>query len=342
MIELKTRIQRGACAAFALAAAWTLVPGDRARADGDAPTVSLRTVADVPMPGKAVRFDYQAVDPAAHRLYITHMNDDHLVVVDTETREVLANVAGLKNVHGVIVVPSLGKVFATATKDHDVVILDASSFAIRARLGPIGYGDGLACAPEQKKVYVSDESDAGLELVIDAENDRVVGTIELGGEAGNTVWEPTSKRILVAVQTRQEVVAIDPVRDVIAERHPIEGAQHPHGLCVDAARGRLYVADEGNASLFVIDLATWAVVAQVPTGEVPDVLALDPEPGRLYVGTERGGLHVFLAREGTLVAAGQLALPHAHTVAVDPTTHLVYVPLQELDGKPVLRILAPE
>jgi YVTN family beta-propeller protein len=314
----------------------------RAAADDPAQAVTLRTVADVPLPGRAVRFDYQSVDPAAHRLYIAHMNDDHLVVLDTQTREVLANLAGFQNVHGVIAVPALGKVFATATRDRDVVVLDGASLEVRARLGPIGYGDGLACAPEQKKVYVSDESDAGLELVIDAEGDRVVGTIALGGEAGNTVWEPGSKRILVAVQTRQEVVAIDPTRDVIAERHPIEGAQHPHGLCVDTLRGRLYVADEGNASLFVIDLATWSVVARVPTGEVPDVLALDPEPGRLYVGTERGGLHVFLARDGSLVRAGQLALPHAHTVAVDPTTHLVYVPLQDLDGKPTLRILAPE
>src|SRR5438067_11885855 len=35
---------------------------------------ALRVVADVPLPGPANRFDYQSVDPAAGRLYISHMN----------------------------------------------------------------------------------------------------------------------------------------------------------------------------------------------------------------------------------------------------------------------------
>ena len=34
-------------------------------------------------------------------------------------------------------------------------------------------------------------------------------------------------------------------------------------------------------------------------------------------------------------------MPHAHTVSVDPLTHLVYFPLQNLNGHPVLRIMTP-
>jgi hypothetical protein len=37
---------------------------------------------------------------------------------------------------------------------------------------------------------------------------------------------------------------------------------------------------------------------------------------------------------------GAFSMPHAHTVCVDPS-HLVYFPLQNLDGKPVLRIMKP-
>lgn len=33
--------------------------------------------------------------------------------------------------------------------------------------------------------------------------------------------------------------------------------------------------------------------------------------------------------------------PHAHSVAVDPATHRVYLPLQSVDGHPVMRIMAP-
>lgn len=317
-----------------------------ARAFADDPpraTLTLKTVADVPLPGRPVRFDYMAVDPAAHRLYVAHMNDDHLVVFDTENRRVVGHLEGFKNVHGVIVVPALGKVLATATKDRDVVVLNAADLKVRARLGPIGYGDGLAYAPDEKKVFVSDESDAGRELVLDAENDRVLGTVELGGEAGNTQWDPTSHRVLVAVQTKQEVVAIDPRTNAIAERHPIEGAEHPHGLCVNVAANKLYVADEGTSEVIVVDLATWRVAERHRVSECPDVMAFDPGPRRLYVACEGGALHAFTAAEdGALTPAAELHVPHAHTVAVDPTTHLVYLPLQDVGGKPVLRILSPE
>jgi len=34
-------------------------------------------------------------------------------------------------------------------------------------------------------------------------------------------------------------------------------------------------------------------------------------------------------------------MPHAHTVSVDPQTHFVYFPLQNLNGHPVLRIMTP-
>src|SRR5260370_35262903 len=63
----------------------------------------LTKVADVPMPGPAVRFDYQTFDPSSGRLYIAHMNADQLVAFDTTKRQVLANLAGFKRVHVVTV-----------------------------------------------------------------------------------------------------------------------------------------------------------------------------------------------------------------------------------------------
>jgi hypothetical protein len=51
----------------------------------------LKQVADVPLPGPAVRFDYQSLYASHGRLYIAHMNADQLVVFDTKKREVVAN-----------------------------------------------------------------------------------------------------------------------------------------------------------------------------------------------------------------------------------------------------------
>jgi hypothetical protein len=43
--------------------------------------------------------------------------------------------------------------------------------------------------------------------------------------------------------------------------------------------------------------------------------------------------------QGALAPLGEYRAPHAHSVAVDPATHRVYVPLQDVHGKPALRIL---
>ena len=39
---------------------------------------------------------------------------------------------------------------------------------------------------------------------------RRIATIDLGGEAGNVQYDPGSKRVLVAVQSRNDVAVIDP------------------------------------------------------------------------------------------------------------------------------------
>src|SRR5947208_13633655 len=99
------------------------------------------------MPGPPVRFDYQSLDPTDGRLYIAHMNADHLVVFDTMSRTVVANLDGFARVHGVWAVPELGRVYASVTGRHRVDVVDAKTLRVIAQAGPISYPDGLAYAP---------------------------------------------------------------------------------------------------------------------------------------------------------------------------------------------------
>jgi DNA-binding beta-propeller fold protein YncE len=112
---------------------------------------------------------------------------------------------------------------------------------------------------------------------------------------------------------------------------------------IDEPSRLAFVTCEGDAKLLVIDLRTMRTTATLETAGDPDVLALDPGLGRLYVGCEAGAVSIFEERLAggtiTLVPLGEYRAPHAHSVSVDPTTHRVYVPLQDVNGKPTLRIL---
>ena len=312
---------------------------DEARKSPQGASAVLRSVVDIPLPGRPVRFDYQSQDPQSGRLYISHMNDDHIEVFDARSRKVVGRVAETPKVTGVLVVPELKKLYASVAGRRYVAVIDVDSLAVRATAGPIGFPDGIAYAPEAKRVFVSDESGGG-ELVIDGVTDQVLARIPIGGEAGNTKYDPGSGCILVAVQTLNRIVAIDPMSAKVVGRYAPAGADHPHGMYVDAPDRLLFVANQGNATLQVVDLRAMQVTGTVKVGEDPDVLAFDPEWHRLYVATEGGGLWAYQVQEGRLVTEGVLDLPHAHTVAVDTSTHLVYLPLQSLEGGPVLRILS--
>jgi len=155
---------------------------------------------------------------------------------------------------------------------------------------------GVLAVPSLGRVFVSDES-GGVETVFDVRGHRVA-TIDLGGEAGNVQYDPGSGRVLVDVQTRNEVAIVDPRRNRIVRR----------------------------------------VIGSASVGDSPDVLAFDSSSRRLYVAAESGVFAVFVEHGRSLTKLGQALLaPEAHTVAVASRTHLVYFPLQSgSSGRPQL------
>ncbi len=316
-------------------------PARTAAAQQASPPPVLRTVADIPLPGPPVRFDYQSLDPASDRLFISHMGAGAIVVVNVKSRRVERTIGGLPGVTGVLAVHPLGRIYASVTGLHQVAVIDAKTLAVVARVGPIEFPDGIAWVPDQQKIYVSDELGGKL-LVIHTRSDSVAGTVPLDGEAGNTLFDPGSRCILVAVQTRNQVYVVDPGNERVLGRFDLAGANRPHGMVIDAVRRVAFVANERDAKLLVVDLRMMKVTDTMPVGADPDVLAFDPLWRRLYVASESGVLSVFTETRTGVIHDGDVTFPHAHSVAVDPRTHLVYVPLQDVGGRPVLRILASE
>jgi DNA-binding beta-propeller fold protein YncE len=163
----------------------------------------------------------------------------------------------------------------------------------------------------------------------------------LGGEAGNTHYDSVSRCILVAVQTRNQLVAIDPVTERIVRRYDVPGSDGPHGFTLDEPDRLAFISSEGNGTLAVVDLRSMKVVQTLKVPDDPDVLAWDPSWRRLYVAAESGAVSVFWLDGAMLRSLGEVRAPHAHTVSVDPRTHLVYVPLENVNGRPLLRIYEP-
>jgi DNA-binding beta-propeller fold protein YncE len=304
------------------------------------PAPGLRIVATIPLPGPTNRFDYQSFDDARHRLYINHMNAGHLLAIDVDSQRVTHDVGNLPRATGVWAVPAHHEVYVAAAGAHAVVVLDDRTLDEVARVDGIRFPDGIAYASGADKVFVSDESGRA-DVVIDAVTHRKRSTIDLGGEAGNTHYDSVSRCILVAVQTRNELVAIDPVGERIVARYRLPGFDHPHGFTLDEVSRLAFVTNEGSGEMQVVDLRTMRVLATHRVGDDPDVLAWDPVWRRLYVAAESGVVSSFWLDGTTLHLLGEYRAPSAHSVSVDPRTHRIYVPLENVGGHPALRILEP-
>src|ERR1700730_5403982 len=291
-------------------------PAASSPASTESGNLPLRTSRDVPLSGGATRFDYQSLDSNTGRLYIAHLGDGTMVVFDTNKETLVGNFKDLSRVHGILAVPELHRVYASATGSNELAVIDDRTLQIIARAPAGDYPDGVAYASKANKIYVSDLH-GKTDTVIDAETNKGVTTIALGGGAGNTQYDSVSEHIFVTVHGQNELAEIDPTKDQVIARYPLSGCSGSHGLYIDGEHRLAFVACEGNAKLAVFDLETKKLTGLHAVGADPDVLAFDKGLARLYVSAESGIISLFDEHGRSVEKVGEgFFAPNAHSVAV--------------------------
>jgi DNA-binding beta-propeller fold protein YncE len=328
--------------AVLLALGATAITGTPAPAAPPKPSpLPLSFVADLPLPGRPSRFDYQWIDTANRRLFIAHLGDSSLLVFDLDGQRVVHEVTGLPSVHGVVAAPALHLVFATVTAEKTLALIDDRTFQVTSRVPAGEYPNGLAVDSASETVFVSNNKGRGV-AVIDVKTAKPRPGIDIGGGAGNTQWDAGSGHVLAAVHGSSYLVDIDPARAQVAGRIALHDVTTCHGLLVASTQRLAFAACRGAAPvLAVVDLTARRQTRLLPLPPDIDVLAFDPGLQRLYAAAETGMVVVFAVaadRSVTEIGRGFVA-PGAHSVAVDPATHRVYFPLENIGGHPVLRIM---
>jgi DNA-binding beta-propeller fold protein YncE len=303
----------------------------------------LRPVGEIALPGDNSRFDYAGIDAPRGLLFIAHLGASEVIEVDLHAGHVVRTIPNLQQVHGILVVSVLNRVFVTATGANNVVALDETTGGEVAR-GPTGeYPDGMAYDPVHGTIWTTNET-AGTETVVDPATIQQRGAVDLGGEVGNVGYDPESDRMLVAVQGRDELAVIDAGAMTVTQHVQLPGCNHPHGLTLDTADRLVFVACDHNATLLTLDQTDWRVTGSHRVGDHPDVLAYDTGARRLYVAAESGTLTVLdlHGHDLSVTGSGHLA-DGAHVVAVDPDTHRSYYPIPAgTGGHPALLERRPE
>ena len=259
-----------------------------------------------------------------------------------------SDLRGFPEATGVTAVPDLHRVFVSVTGHWwdqaffggSIVVLNSATLKTLARVPAGTFPDGSAYVPAVKRLFVSDEA-GRTETVIDTVTNRRIATLPLGGEAGMTAYDPVSGYVLVNLQSIGVLAAIDPVADRVVAQYPLPTTcHHNHGLLLDIQARLAFIACDHNARLLVMNLYTMRVTGIHRVGRDPDVLAIDLLRKRLYVASESGVVAVFHITLNGLRKLGQGYVgDDAHSVSADPSTGLVYLPIEDFHGKPVLKIM---
>ncbi len=303
--------------------------------------IKLQLVKDIPLPGGAVRFDYQTIDQMQRRLYISHMGANTVTVFDLDSQKVIANISNISGPTGILAVPQIQRVYVSASAGNKVYIFNSVTLKKIGEVATLRFPDGIAFDPVNKRIFVSNEFGKAI-TVIDAVKNTFIKNINMGGEVGNTHYDPAAKLIYSTVQTNDEIAAINPVSLNIISKYKLQNCQGPHGFYIDDQTHYAFITGEDDASYVVFDLTSHREIAKGKVGADPDVIAFDTLLHRLYVASESGVVSVFSLGQNKIdkIAETYFA-PHAHTISVDEKTHLVYFPLQNINAKPILRIMKP-
>ena len=272
-------------------------------------------------------WDYTAVKPANQRLFVSH--GDEVDVIDLQHWKMVGKIPNTLGARGVTVAPELGRGFIACNHLNSVVIFDLNSLAV---IGHVKTGN--------KPDDVTYDSLTGLVLafnhdssatVFGAADGSVKGAISLNGGPEFAVPDGTGK-LFVNLQDTNELLQIDPVSLKVDHRWPVKTCEAPTSLGIDRKTRRLFVGCH-NRTLVVLNADNGREVQTLPIGPGVDGTVVDED--RRLVFTASGG-------DGTLTIAQQIDGDHfkvvdvlktrqsARTIALDPTTHRLYLPFAQV------------
>ncbi|MGH6852607.1 MAG: YncE family protein, partial [Methylocella sp.] len=160
--------------------------------------------------------------------YVTNTNIDRVLVFDTATHKVAAEV-GVGSPFEVTVTPDGKHAYVTGGSDNVAVIDTAANSVVATVSVGTGFTSGVAVTPDGKHVYVADEGDNTVSVIATASN-TVVATIALpaGSSPAEVAITPDGKHAYVANNGSSTVSVIDTATKSVVATVPV--GSEPFGV----------------------------------------------------------------------------------------------------------------
>ncbi len=267
-------------------------------------------------------WDYVLMDPDTHRLYIAR--GSHFQVLDVTTGKIVGDIqiANSTNSHGIALALDLGEGFTSNGDANTVSVVDLKTLKATAVIPIPGKNpDSIRYDPATKKVFTFNGKSMD-STVIDANSNKVIGTVKLNGKPEEAVVD--GGKMWVNLEDKSTIERFDIKTYAVEGSWPLAPCDGPSAMAFDSGHRRIFVACD--KVMVVVNADNGKVVASPPIGGDPDGNGYDPGTGMAFASCRDGFVsvvHQDSADKYTVVGNINTQVG-TRTMSLDPKTHRVY------------------
>ncbi|MBD8071296.1 beta-propeller fold lactonase family protein [Bacillus sp. PS06] len=215
----------------------------------------------------------------------TGFDGKSVIVIDTETKEILDEIKFEEGVHGIDLSPDGEFLYVSLNPGlgqtgGKLVIIDTKKMEV---VTDINTGDApahVAVSPDGSQVW-SANVNANSVSVIDTNTKQLIATIKVGDVPNEVAISPDGKWAYVANVESDIVSVIDTT--LLQTVKTIKAGDGPHGVTVSPSGEELWVSNNNSNDVTVVDTATLTTKVTIPTGSYANHVAFSKDGKWAYV-----------------------------------------------------------
>jgi DNA-binding beta-propeller fold protein YncE len=285
--------------------------------------VSLTAQAPIRVPKAPGSFDYMLVDAPMHRLLVAHTGSQAFAVVNSDTGALETQIYLTGAPHGIAIDLKRDAYLVSTSLVPQVVVIGRHSLRIDAVIRMPGPVDAIALDTRRDRLYADEDNGQSIWVVDTA--GRIAETLKTPQDSDKSEYDPASDRLYQNFTTINATFVIDAATSRVIDHWSTLPATKPHGIALDHARGRVYIAGT-NGKLVALDVRTGKAISIANVARDVDQIAFDAKRSLIYCASGDGLLSVVRADDAGLTHVSDVSVPlGAHTLALDPTTGAVWI-----------------
>jgi DNA-binding beta-propeller fold protein YncE len=299
---------------------------------------------ELPRGGLLTVLDYLTLND--HTLFVTCESSGALFKITLDSNRLesstISEMSGAGAAHGVALLPEGDIAFVTRSEENTVAVFDPTSLQQLGSIPVADDADAILYVPSAKLIYVAN-GDAKLATLIDPLTRATVGGIPLPGKPEFPAVDPQTGLLYQNLTDINSIAAIDLGKRSVVGKWSLAPCAGPSGMAIDSEHRRLFAVCSGNAKLVVFDLDRRQVITSLTIGGGPDSVAFDQTLHRIYSAGKAGTLTIIQQDSPNAYRVLDEIHTHygAHTLAVDPVSHKVFVAYASLVAHPRIAVFSP-